>query len=70
MENSISFFSYFKKHFKKHRGRNKYVLSRGLYEVSGKSGVYTRKIGLDRDTNKELLLKHIRENGENGTPFR
>ena len=53
-----------------HRGRNKYVLSRGLYEVSGKSGVYTRKIGLDRDTNKELLLKHIRENGEKGTPFR
>lgn len=53
-----------------HVGRNKHVLSRSLYEVSGKSGVYTRIVGLDRDTNKELILKHIRKNGKKGTPFK
>jgi ATP-dependent DNA helicase RecG len=51
-------------------GRKKYVLARGLYEAAGKSGVHTRLVGLDRDTNKELLLKHIRKNGEKGTPFK
>lgn len=34
------------------------------------TGVYTRHVGLDRDTNKELLLKHIRQNNEVGTPFK
>ena len=53
-----------------HIGRKKYVLARGLYAAAGKSGVHTRVVGLDRDTNKELLLKHIRENGSKGTPFR
>ena len=53
-----------------HISRNKYVLARSLYIAAGKSGVHTRKVGLDRDTNKELLLKHIRENGSNGTPFK
>lgn len=33
-------------------------------------GVYTRKIGLDRETNKQLLLKHIRDNDREGSPFR
>jgi len=33
-------------------------------------GVHTRVVGLDRDTNKELLLKHIRKSGEKGTPFK
>ena len=27
-------------------------------------------VGLDRDTNKELLMKHIRMNGDKGTPFK
>lgn len=53
-----------------HIGRSKYVLARNLYAAAGKSGLHTRVIGLDRDTNKELLLKHIRANGDNGTPFR
>src|SRR5690606_9990500 len=53
-----------------HVSRNKYVLARSLYEVAGKSGVYTRLVGLDRDTNKELILKHIRKNGKSGTPFK
>jgi ATP-dependent DNA helicase RecG len=29
--------------------------------------VYTRKHGLDRDTNKALLVKHIKENALSGT---
>ena len=52
-----------------HIGRNKIVLARSLYSATGKSGVHTRKVGLDRDTNKELLLKHIRENNTVGTSF-
>ena len=53
-----------------HIGRKKYVLARSLYAATGKSGVHTRHVGLDRDTNKELLLKHIRENSDVGTPFK
>lgn len=53
-----------------HIGRNKYVLARGLYTAAGKRGVHTRIVGLDRSTNKELLLKHIRENDENGTALK
>ena len=53
-----------------HIGRNKYVLSRGLYTVVGKPGMHTRVVGLDRDTNKELILKHIRASGDKGTPFK
>ena len=50
-----------------HIGYKKYVLARSLYAAAGKSGVYTRHVGLDRSTNKELLLKHIRENNDTGT---
>jgi ATP-dependent DNA helicase RecG len=53
-----------------HVSRNKYVLARSLYELTGKSGVHTRIVGLDRNTNKELLLNHIRKNGDKGTPFK
>lgn len=53
-----------------HVGRSKYVLARDLYAVAGKAGVHTRIVGLDRETNKELLLKHIRKNGSKGTPFK
>jgi ATP-dependent DNA helicase RecG len=42
------------------RGRGvRYLFSRRYYSFIGKSGAYTRKLGLDRETNKELLLKHI-----------
>lgn len=51
-------------------GRKKFVLARSLYVAVGKSGVHTRRIGLDRDTNKELLMRHIRQNNETGTPFK
>ena len=53
-----------------HAGRNKYVLARSLYAATGQTGVHTRRVGLDRDTNKELLLKHIRSNGNSGTPLK
>ena len=53
-----------------HIGRKKYILARSLYAATGKTGVHTRHVGLDRDTNKELLLKHIRQNNEVGTPFK
>ena len=53
-----------------HTGREKYFLARGFYEVTGKSGVHTRLVGLDRDTNKELILKHIRKNDASGTPLK
>ncbi len=45
------------------RGRGtRYVLSRQFYEFIGKKGTYTRKRGLDRETNKTLLVKHIHDN--------
>ncbi|MCL2831764.1 MAG: putative DNA binding domain-containing protein [Treponema sp.] len=50
--------------------RNKYVLARSLYTAAGKSGVHTRIVGLDRETNKELILKHIRKNGNEGTQLK
>lgn len=53
------------------RGRGvRYLLSRSMYAALGKRGDYTRKRGLDHDTNKELLLKHIRDNNRDGSPLR
>lgn len=46
--------------------RGKYIFSRRYYASAGKSGVYTRKKGLDRDTNKVLLLEHIGRCGRAG----
>ena len=49
------------------RGKGtKYMLSRKFHEVLGAKGLYTRKKGLDRDTNKALLLKHIQDNKGTG----
>jgi ATP-dependent DNA helicase RecG len=53
-----------------HSGRSKYVLARRLYEATGKSGIHTRMIGLDRETNKELILKHIRDNKDKGASLK
>ena len=47
--------------------RGRFILGRRYYAAVGKKGVYTRKRGLDRGTNKELLLKHIRENAKTGS---
>jgi ATP-dependent DNA helicase RecG len=50
------------------RGRGtRYILSRKFYRFLGKRGVYTRKRGLDRETNKALLLKHIEDNQQEGS---
>lgn len=44
----------------------RYLLARRYYVIAGKKGVYTRDRGLDRSTNKALLLKHIRDNAAEG----
>ena len=45
------------------------MLSRRYYSFVGKKGAYTRKKGLDRETNKSLLMKHIQENASEGSPL-
>lgn len=53
------------------RGRGtRYVLSRRFYKFIGKRGVYTRKRGLDRETNKALLVKHIHDNSVVGSKMK
>ncbi len=50
-------------------GRGKairYLLSQRLYGALGAKGVYTRKKGLDRETNKLLLIRHIEGNKGTG----
>lgn len=50
------------------RGRGvKYILNHRYYKMVNEKGAYTRKKGLDRETNKTLLLKHIEENKESGS---
>lgn len=52
------------------RGRAvRYLLSRRFYRAVGRSGVYTRRRGLDRETNKALLLRHIEDSGTAGARF-
>lgn len=42
------------------RGRGtKYFPSKRFYEFSGESGKYTKTKGLDKETNKSLLLQHL-----------
>ncbi len=49
------------------RGRGtRLLLSRRFYRHVGKSGVYTRKRGLDRETNKALLVRHIESSEPDG----
>jgi len=49
------------------RGRgSRLLLSRRFHRHLGKAGVYTRKRGLDRGTNKALLEKHLQENKDTG----
>jgi len=49
------------------RGRGaRHVLSSRFYAMTGKKGIYTRKIGLDKETHKALLLKHIRDSATEG----
>lgn len=50
-----------------HVGRSKYVIARGLYVAAGKSGVHTRLVGLDTETNKTLIMTHMSKNNDKGT---
>jgi ATP-dependent DNA helicase RecG len=45
----------------------KLILARKLYAAIGQQGVHTRKKGLDRETQKALLIKHIKTNEKEGT---
>lgn len=47
----------------------KFILSRAMYADMGQRGVYTRRKGLDHETQKELLLKHLREGARDGSPL-
>jgi len=47
----------------------KLTLSRRYYAFVGKRGEYTRRRGLDRDTNKALLRQHIERNARDGSPL-
>jgi ATP-dependent DNA helicase RecG len=49
------------------RKRGEYILSKRFYAYLDQKGTYTRKKGLDRETNKALLLKHINENKNEGS---
>lgn len=52
------------------RGRGaRYLLARGLYAAIGQRGAYTRERGLDHETNKALLLRHIEDNDREGSPL-
>jgi len=45
------------------------MLCQQYYALAGKSGTYTRKRGLDKETSKELLFKHLRANAKKGSKF-
>ncbi len=49
------------------RGRGtRHLLSRRFYRFLGRGGAYTRRRGLDRETNKALLLRHIADSAPAG----
>jgi len=49
------------------RGRGvRHLLSQRFYAEIGQPGAYTRRSGLDRETNKALLLQHIKGNAAKG----
>ena len=53
------------------QGRGKgvrYFLSRELFAAIGTPGAYTRRKGLDHETNKALLMRHLWDNAESGAP--
>jgi len=53
------------------RGKGtRYLLSRDLFAAMGQSGAYTRQKGLDHETNKALLMKHLWDHATTGAPKR
>ncbi len=54
-----------------HGRGTRYLLCRSFFEMAGKSGIHTRRQGLSRAANKELLLQHIQQsNGAAMEEFR
>jgi len=52
------------------RGKGtRYLLSQRFYAALGAKGVHTRKRGLDHDTKKALLEKHLRAHSGIGAPL-
>jgi ATP-dependent DNA helicase RecG len=51
-------------------GRGKLLLAKRFHAVVGTPGEYTRRKGLDRPTQKALLLNHIRGSGPKGSPLK
>jgi len=50
------------------RGKGtKYFLAKRLYVAIGDKAAYTRRRGLDRETNKELLIKHLEHYAAEGS---
>ena len=47
----------------------RFILSRKFRSFLGTPGSYTRDAGLDRETNKSLLAKHIGQSGPEGARF-
>jgi ATP-dependent DNA helicase RecG len=47
----------------------RYVLPPRYYEMAKQRGVYTRVMGLDRRTNKELVHKHLLDSADSGSPI-
>jgi len=47
----------------------RYLLARRYYRMIGRGGTYTRRMGLDKETNKALILKHINDNQDKGSPL-
>jgi len=53
------------------RGRGaRFILSRKFHSFLGQPGAYTRRKGLDKETNKALLCKHLQENQDTGSALR
>lgn len=46
--------------------RGKWVLSRRIHQITGTTGTYTRHKSLDRETSKELIIKHLRNFPDRG----
>ena len=52
------------------RGKGvRYILSEALYATLGAKGTYTRQRGLDRNTNKALLVAHLTQQSPQGAPL-
>ena len=50
-----------------HGRGTRYILSKKFYKFLDQKGKYTRKIGLDRETNKALIIRHLEKNENRGS---